>query len=168
MKTNKPKTYISTKKIIVFPIEEDDAKRKEIYDYLRKSITAQNKAFNLLLSKTASAILDNKSSKTIDDIYNSYSHQKPKTSLGTEKLLSEVLDIAPITEENIASKIKGLEEFLKDKGESEKKFREICDEKEKCYRKFWENPKRIFKEILLDYRTIVLTRKRFMKILQTG
>lgn len=130
------KTYISTKKIIVSPIEEDKEKRNDIYSYLRKSIAAQNKAFNLLLTKTAGAILDNKSSKTIDDIYYSYSHQKPDASLGTEKLLYEILEIAPITEENIASKIQSLEEFLKDKGKSEKSIKTTCDKKEKIYRKF--------------------------------
>lgn len=130
------KTYISTKKIIVSPIEEDKEKRDSIYSYLRKAITAQNKAFNILLSKTATAILDNKSNKTIDDIYYSYSHQKPDVSLETEKILYEVLSIAPITEKVIEDKIEELKEFLKSKGKSEKSIKTSCDKKEKKYRKF--------------------------------
>lgn len=130
------KTYISTKKIIISPIEEDREKKNDIYSYLRKAITAQNKAFRLLLIKTASAILDNKSNKTIDDIYYSYSHQKPDASLETEKLLYEVLALAPITEEVIKSKIVELSEFLKSKGKSEKSIKTSCDKKEKSYRKF--------------------------------
>lgn len=130
------KTYISTKKIIISPIEEDREKKNDIYSYLRKAITAQNKAFRLLLIKTASAILDNKSNKTIEDIYYSYSHQKPDVSLETEKLLYEVLALAPITEEIIESKIVELAEFLKSKGKSEKSIKTSCDKKEKSYRKF--------------------------------
>lgn len=130
------KTYISTKKIIISPIEDDREKKNDIYSYLRKAITAQNKAFRLLLIKTASAILDNKSNKTIEDIYYSYSHQKPDVSLETEKLLYEVLALAPITEEIIESKIAELTEFLKSKGKSEKSIKTSCDKKEKSYRKF--------------------------------
>ena len=129
-------TFISTKKIIISPIEEDNDKKNDIYSYLRKAITAQNRAFNLLLTKTASAILDNKSSKTIEDIYYSYSHQKPDVSLETEKTLYEVLVLAPITEEVIENKIAELKEFLKSKGKSEKSIKTSCDKKEKSYRKF--------------------------------
>lgn len=89
-----------------------------------------------MLTKTASAVLDNKSNKSIEDIYYSYSHQKPDASLDTEKNLYEALELAPITEETITKKISELEEFLKSKGKSEKSIKTSCDKKKKSYRKF--------------------------------
>lgn len=130
------KTYIISRKIIITPVEDNKDKRDEIYNYLRNAITAQNKAFNLLLTKTASAILDNKSKETLDNIYFSYSHQSPDYSLESEKTLNEMLSIAPITEEIIETKISELKEFLESKGKSEKSINKSCEKKRKIYTKF--------------------------------
>lgn len=121
-------TYIKAMKIKIIPIcdikEENlrDKYYKELYQYLRDSIWAQNAALNYGLAMTRDAYVLHKNEDKIKDIYFKLAHQTPNPSMASEARLKEVYEAAPITQEYIDNKV---EEFKKS---NSKKKKPLTDE----------------------------------------
>lgn len=98
------KRNISVRKIklsLVCELNDESEIKKytnEVYDYLRKSIKAQNEAFNILTSEIYFA---KKLGKNEANIYYQYSHQAPLETDTNEKQLLEILEMCPVTQEKI-------------------------------------------------------------------
>lgn len=107
----------------------------EVYDYLRKSIKAQNEAFNILTSEIYFA---KKLGKNEANIYYQYSHQAPLKTDTNEKQLLEILEMCPVTQEKIDEKIKNYREFRmsKKKPPKEETLNKACEKIEKKLKKY--------------------------------